>query len=149
MSSSRRDPNGKNGRDRSGSGAGDGGAVARLRRRDELLQVLFWLEGEGFHEDMTEDGVARFLPDRGEDVRRGLEDLVDVGFIRVRTGTDGRTLFRLTDAGRQEGGRRFVEEFAPLLARNTHAGGECHDPDCGCHDAPPGTFDCTGGAVAG
>ena len=118
--------------------------MERLRSRDELLQVLFWMEGEGFHEDMTREGLARFLPGGGDDVGEGLEALTEVGFVRTLSDADGRMRYRLTDAGRQEGGRRFVEEVAPLLARNTHAGGECHDPECGCHDAPPGTFGCAG-----
>lgn len=118
--------------------------VDRLRRRDEILQVLFWLEGEGFLTDMTEEGVARFLPWPARRIRAGLEDLVDTGFAAADDDAGDRRAYRLTEVGRREGGRRFVEEFAPMLSRNTHAGGECHDPDCACHEDPLGAAACTG-----
>ncbi len=120
-------------------------ALERVRRRDELLQVLFWLEGEGFAGEMEERGVARFLGWPAERIAAGLEDLASAGFVE-RPRVDGPV--RLTAAGRREGGRRFVEEFAPILSRPTHYGGECHDPDCGCHDDPLGAAACTAGRTA-
>lgn len=118
-------------------------AVDRLRRRDEMLQVLFWLEGEGFEADMTPDGVARFLGWGPEEIRAGLASLLEAGFA-VRDGTESR--YQLTEAGRREGGRRFVEEFAPILSRDTHHGSECQDPDCECHTSPLGAAACRAGA---
>lgn len=107
-------------------------AVDRVKRRDELLQVLFWLEGEGFESELNAVGVGRFLAWPDDEIRKGLAELVDDGFATT-AGDD----IRLTDAGRQEGGRRFVAEFATLLSRDTHHGGECHDPDCDCHELGP------------
>ena len=115
--------------------------VERLRRRDELLQVLFWLEGEGFEAEMHVPGVKRFLGWPDEQIRRGLRELVADGLaVRVggeTAGTAGDRAVRLTEAGRLEGGRRFVSEFATLLSRDTHHGGECHDPECDCHELGP------------
>lgn len=129
-----------------GAEAGDRaepGAVERLQRRDEMLQVLFWLEGEGFGSEMTAAGVARFLAWPEEEIRAGLEDLAADGFA-TRPDGDAEAGWRLTDAGRREGGRRFVAEFASILSRDTHKGGECHDPDCDCHTSPLGAAACTG-----
>lgn len=116
------------------------GALERLRRRDEMLQILFWLEGEGFEADMTPSGVARFLGWAEPDVAAGLRDLEEAGLLR-RPGAEDR--YELTKGGRSEGGRRFVEEFSSILSRPTHYGGECHDPECGCHDSPLGAAACT------
>lgn len=110
----------------------DDGPLDRLKRRDELLQVLFWLEGEGFVNELNVAGVARFLQWPPDDIRRGLAELVEDGFAVP----DGDGL-RLSDDGRQEGGRRFLSEFATLLSRDTHHGGECHDPNCDCHELGP------------
>lgn len=127
-------------------------ALARLRRRDELLQVLFWLEGEGFESEMTVGRIGRFLRWPASEIAGGLRELVEDGFAVTpaaeETVDEGGTLegdpadarsgaVRLTDAGRQEGGRRFVTEFASILSRDTHHGGECHDPECECHELGP------------
>lgn len=120
--------------------------VDRLKRRDELLQVLFWLEGEGFEAEMHAAGVRRFLQWPDEQIDRGLGELIEDGFaIAVGPATEGTGAaetpatqpVRLTEAGRREGGRRFVSEFATLLSRDTHHGGECHDPECDCHELGP------------
>lgn len=102
--------------------------VERLRCRDEVLQVLFWLTGEGFEEDMTPAGIAKFTGLDIDDIRSVLADAVAAGLADAVSG--GR--FELSRDGRREGGRRFVEEFADIRARETHGGG-CSDPDCDCH----------------
>lgn len=121
-------------------------AVGRLRRRDEMLQVLFWLEGEGFASDMTPAGIRRFLDRPEAELAAGLEDLVAAGFAARAEDEAGAAepRYELTREGRQEGGRRFLEEFAPLLSRDTHHGSECQDPECECHTSPLGAAACTG-----
>ena len=42
--------------------------------------------------------------------------------------------YRLTEKGRSEAGRRFAEEFSPLLAQGH---GECNDPNCECRTKGP------------
>ncbi|MDP3768980.1 MAG: hydrogenase maturation protease [Dehalococcoidia bacterium] len=101
--------------------------VARLRRRDDLLQLLYWMEGERFAADVSPADLRPFL-DWGIDViGEHLEALCRTGFVE-RTG-EGEGRYRLTVTGVQEGRRRFLEEFRPLLGR---AHGECNDPDCEC-----------------
>lgn len=102
--------------------------VERLRCRDELLQILFWLSGEGFQSDMTADGICRFTEWSREEIERALDDAADAGLVEPLGG--GR--YDLSPQGRREGGRRFLDEFAHIRARDTHGGG-CSDPDCDCH----------------
>ena len=102
------------------------GPILDLRRRDEVLQVLFWMRGEGIGEAIRPAEIAGF-PDIAErDLCRVLDQMVEDGLLLDQEGK-----FRLTAAGVSEGRRRFVEEFAPLL-RQGH--GECNDPACPCHD---------------
>ncbi len=104
------------------------GAVEALRHRDEILQVLFWLEGEGLAQEVRPADLLPFV-EGGEAVIAGhLETLTRLGYLEQTGNEPGR--YRLSVVGRSEGGRRFTEEFAPLL-RQGH--GECNDPACECH----------------
>jgi len=103
--------------------------VLDLRRRDEVLQVLFWMRGEGIGEAIRPAEITGFLDIPERDLCRVLDHMVDDGLV-----FDDDGIFRLTEAGVSEGRRRFVEEFAPLL-RQGH--GECNDPACPCHDGDP------------
>jgi hydrogenase maturation protease len=110
-----------------------------LRRRDEVLQVLFWLQGQGFGPEMATGDVLRFLDDEAA-ARIALGQLVEDGFVEaVADGSAAR--YRLTSAGEQEGRRRFLDEFEPYLARHAH--GECGAADCDCHR---GASECRGAA---
>jgi hypothetical protein len=105
-----------------------------IARRDELLEFLYWIEGEGFSGAASLDAITRFLAQPVAAVRATLNDLVARGDI---VDADGQ--YRLSEAGRREGARRFADEFAPLLAQGH---GECNDPDCGCHSDPAGAAEC-------
>lgn len=113
----------------------DGDPLARL---DEVLELLFWFEGEGLGDSATLSGIARFLTHGEDETRQALDHLVSRGDVRV-LGDGPQAEFRLTDVGRREGGRRFAEEFATLLSQGH---GECNDPDCDCHDDPAGAAEC-------
>jgi hypothetical protein len=102
-------------------------ALRALYWREEILQVMFWLRGEGLGERANLRMIERFL---GVEVRIGspyLDRLVEDGFLT----TEG-DWFMLTSKGIEEGGRIFSEEFADL-SRPGH--GEC-GPDCWCHSSP-------------
>lgn len=111
-----------------------GEAVAR---RDEMLQLLYWLEGEGFAGSATLLGIARFLTWPEHEADFVLSRLVERG--DVRRCDNGRDDFELTEPGRQEAARRFAEEFTPLLAQGH---GECSDPHCDCRTSPGGPAEC-------
>ena len=106
--------------------------------RDELLEFLYWIEGEGFRGAASFEQITRFLAHPPDLVRRALADLVGRGDVTADAATDE---YRLSDTGRREGARRFAEEFAPLLGQGH---GECNDPDCDCHENPAGAAECHG-----
>jgi hypothetical protein len=109
-----------------------------IARRDELLELLYWFEGEGFRGAATFDAIVRFLAQPAEVVRATLEVLLRLNEI-VYDAASGE--YRLTETGRREGARRFADEFAPLLGQGH---GECNDPDCGCHEDPGAAAECHG-----
>ena len=106
-----------------------------IRLRDEILELLYWLEGEGFHAHATVDGMMRFLAFPLAEVRSTVEHLI----INADISPSPDGTFRLTEAGRREAGRRFADDFAPLL-RQGH--GECNDPACECHENPDAAAEC-------
>ena len=115
------------------------GAIAtdELRCRDEVLQLLFWLQGQGFGPEIATSDVLRFLDDeRAACV--ALAQLVEDGYVEAVA--DGSAMrYRLTSTGAQEGRRRFLDEFEPYLAKHVH--GECGAADCECHR---GASECQG-----
>lgn len=102
--------------------------LRRIYWRDEVLQVMFWLEGEGLGSRIDAETLDRFLGGESEIALLHLDRLVRDGYLE----RDRANGFRLAPRGRQEGGRLFAEEFASLT-RPTH--GECGD-DCWCRQAP-------------
>lgn len=107
---------------------GDAAAIEALRQRDEILQVLFWLEGEGLASDVRATNLLPFVEGGESSIDGHLETLWRQGYLEQTGNEVGR--YRLSVIGRSEGRRRFTEEFAPLL-RQGH--GECNDPACECH----------------
>ena len=99
-------------------------ALAALYWRSEILQVMYWLGGEGFGDVVDPGLIERFL---GVDARIGVPKyklLVDEQYL-VRDGE----WYALSDFGREHGAREFADSFADLT-KPTH--GECSD-DCWCH----------------
>lgn len=96
--------------------------------RDEILQVMYWIQGEkfpGVGDEVTPELLERFL---------GVDATVGVGYLDrlVQEKLLERTaagLYKMTDEGRAHGGRVFGAEFADLT-RPGH--GEC-GADCWCH----------------
>ncbi len=107
-----------------------------MARRDEVLEMLYWTEGEGFSGAATLEVIARFLTHSRDDVLRTLTELVTRGDV---TTNDLTGEYRLTEVGRKEAARRFAEEFAPMLSQGH---GECNDPNCDCHSDPKAAAEC-------
>jgi hypothetical protein len=108
-------------------------ALRRLYWREEILQVMFWIRGEGFGDSVSPSLLSRFL---GVDADRGLQyldRLVDDGYL-TKAGLD----YSLSDLGRAEGGRIFANEFAELT-QPSH--GEC-GATCWCHQSPDEAESC-------
>ncbi len=114
-----------------------GDAGQEIAREDEMLELLYWFEGEGFGGVATLDGIIRFASLPEPLVRQTLDRLTGRGDV-VLDG-EGAPEYRLTESGRREAARRFAAEFAPLLSQGH---GECSDPDCDCHTSEGGAAEC-------
>lgn len=114
-------------------------ALRRLYWREEILQVMFWIQGEGFGDEVSPQLLSRFL---GVEADRGLhylERLVDDEYL-----TRSEGMYSLSPMGRDEGGRIFANEFAELTQPNH---GEC-GPTCWCHQSPDEAESCQSDRVA-
>lgn len=102
-------------------------ALRALYWRSEILQVMYWLRGEGFGDQVDASLLERFL---GVDAAIGvqyMDQLVTEGYLQR---LDGR--YVLSESGLQEGALEFAASFDELT-RPTH--GECSS-DCWCHNSP-------------
>ena len=101
-------------------------ALRALYWRSEILQVMFWLRGEGLGDVVDAPLLERFL---GVDAAVGvgyLDRLVADGYLDWVPGG-----YVLSDAGLQEGRTEFALSFSDLT-RPAH--GEC-SADCWCHSS--------------
>jgi hydrogenase maturation protease len=102
------------------------GPADELKQRDEVLQIMFWLQAEGFGPDVAPADILRFAGEEAA-VHRTLARLVEDGYADTRADP---LRYRLTSLGVREGRRRFLDEFEPYLARHGH--GQCGSADCDC-----------------
>ena len=107
-----------------------------LRVRDELLQAMYWMRGEGLAEAPTVRELSTFLAVPADTLAVYVERFVADGDLAPANGG-----FSLTAAGAEAGKRSFADEFADLT-KPGH--GECDD-DCWCHDSPEAAADCIEG----
>jgi hypothetical protein len=107
-------------------------ALDALFWRDEILQVMFWMRGEGLAEVVSAQELQVFLTGDIKTLQFYLEQFAHEGYL-IRhpdpAGMLNATRYSLSELGRQEGGRRFSDEFAGLQ-KSAH--GECN-ADCDCH----------------
>ncbi len=99
-------------------------ALRHLYWRGEILQLMYWLRGEGLGEVADAPLMERFLGVEASVGLGYLSQLVDEGYLERRG--DG---FSLSERGLEEGKTEFALSFADLT-RPAH--GEC-SPDCWCH----------------
>jgi hypothetical protein len=103
--------------------------IPDLAAIDEILEVMFWMRGEGLADSVGAPDLVRFVAVDEADVARLLDVLARRGWV-ARVSPDETPRYALTEIGRQEGGRRFADAFADVT-KPGH--GECGDPDCECH----------------
>ncbi len=104
-----------------------GNTVANIYWRDEILQLMYWMSGEGFGQEFAIDDLGKFLNAGDSVLETNLAEMVDTGLLE-RVGDDK---YALTTDGKKEGGRRFADEFEEMLKPGHF---ECDEPDCDCHD---------------
>lgn len=95
--------------------------------QDEILQVMYWMRGEGFGAQLTIADLRRFLDAPASVLELNLQRLIHNNLVAPGESAH----YQLTEMGRREGGRRFADEFEGLLQQGHF---ECSDPDCDCHD---------------
>ena len=98
----------------------------RVYWRDEVLQVMYWMTGEGFGSHFDVSDLQKFLAARPELLSDVLEEMAGGGLLERADGAK----YALTAEGRKEGGRRFADEFEQMLKPGHF---ECDEPDCDCH----------------
>ena len=103
-------------------------ALDGLYWRAEILQAVYWMDGEGLASEVAPVALAAFLVADQASVARQLAQLAADGYLQV---VDGPR-YRLTPLGRTEGGRSFRDEFADFM-RGKPAHAEC-GPGCWCKD---------------
>lgn len=102
--------------------------------QDEILQVMYWMRGEGFGEKVTVAELKKFLDASEEILVANLSQLSKNGLVNF----DISDAYELTATGVKEGGRRFADEFDGMLKQGHY---ECNDPDCDCND-PDSNAEC-------
>lgn len=103
-------------------------ALERMFWRSEILQAMYWMDGEGIASAVSPARLADFLDTAPDAMADLVRQLVRDGFLRPLDDDPGRLV--MTDDGRREGARSFGDEFAELT-RPAHA--EC-GPGCWCRD---------------
>ncbi len=83
--------------------------VTALRCRDDILQAMYWMRGEGFGEETDAQMLQSFLAVDEALLREQLEILVEENYLEESGGR-----YRLSALGVKEGGRRFADEFSDL-----------------------------------
>ncbi len=100
-----------------------------LAARDEVLQVMYWLRGEGLAKDVGAKDLTRWMSIDALQIHSILVGLAEARLLEVVPGSASEARFRLTESGVKEGGRRFADEFADLTKPGHY---ECSDPNCDC-----------------
>ena len=101
-------------------------ALRALFWRSEILQVMYWLRGEGLGEVVDAALLERFLGVEADIGMSYLDRLVLDGYLDPVPGG-----YVLSEVGLQEGKTEFALSFADLT-RPTH--GEC-SADCWCQNS--------------
>ena len=99
--------------------------------QDEILQILFWMRGEGLGEVVTLEEVNRFLTIEKSNLNDTVESLVEMGYLKLSTNSENISEVQLSEQGKKEGKIRFKEEFENFLGHEDHM--SCDDPNCDCH----------------
>ena len=56
--------------------------------QDEILQILFWMRGEGLGEVVTLEEIIRFLAIEKSNLNDTVENLVGMGYLKLSTNSE-------------------------------------------------------------
>lgn len=96
-----------------------------LHWRDEILQVMYWMSGEGLGETVAPADLVSFLAVDEAVIALVMERAAQDRFLEPA----GGRAYRLTELGKDAGKRSFTLEFEEMTARGH---GEC-SADCWCN----------------
>ena len=102
-----------------------GSALDRLVNREDVLQICYWFQGEGFGDTYNAMSLSTFLNCDTDAIGSALQELVTEGHLEEVA--DRNETFRFTSEGKKQGGRLFGDTFAEY-SRQGH--GECPDGCC-------------------
>ncbi|MHB8718285.1 MAG: hypothetical protein ACYDAC_05240 [Candidatus Dormibacteria bacterium] len=102
--------------------------------RDEILQVMYWMAGEGLADAVRPSDIVTFVGGDSAEISVIMRRVCEEAFLE--TTRDGS--YRLTELGRDAGKRSFALEFEGLTAQGH---GEC-GPDCWCHQSAARAAQC-------
>lgn len=108
-----------------------------IRIRDEILEVMYWLRGEGLYEVVSAADLRPFV---GLDAAASAEHLAALAAAGLVERDEEDAGYRLTEEGGREAGRRFVESFSEMLGQGHGTacapGCECESPEEPAEDCP-------------
>lgn len=102
-------------------------ALARLKEREEILQICYWYEGEKLGPSLEPAAVLPFMASDPDLVREVFDILVEEGDL-----APAARGYAFTEAGRKKAARLFADTFTPF---QLGAHGEC---TAGCCDEDNG-----------
>ncbi len=114
------------------------GALNRMILREEVLQICYWYQGEGFGDLYAPDTLQPFLNNNRAAIQAALRSLQEGGYLEAAS--EAISAYRFTEKGRKEGGRLFAGEFSDYQ-RTGH--GECAAGCCDDEDHSECGDDCT------
>lgn len=103
--------------------------------RDEVLQVMYWMSGEGLGDVVAPGDLVSFLRAPARLISAVMERVTEERFLEPA----GPGAYRLTELGKDAGKRSFALEFDGMLSQGH---GDC-DPDCWCHKSAARAAQCT------
>ena len=80
----------------------------QLAARDELLQIMYWLRGEGLAKDVAAKDLTRWISLDPVQIHSLLVDLAEAKLVEnIPSQQTNAARFQLTDSGVKEGGLRL------------------------------------------
>lgn len=109
--------------------SGNNEALNALFWRDEILQIMYWMQGEGLAKGVAANKLLVLLNTTPENLMFHLKKMVGEDYL-VHEGEvySLESKFNLGEGGKKEAGKKFAEAFQGLQ-KVGH--GEC-GPDCDC-----------------
>jgi len=102
-------------------------ALKALFWKEEILQVMYWMDGEGLGSKISVAQVLNFINTNSENLLFHINKLLDQDLIEAeQTSITLNSLVSLSKIGKTEAGKHFAEAFQGLQKAGH---GEC-GPDC-------------------